>query len=169
MTKRRTLISAKTHLLDLTSIIPTLKSEMGMVRNGVMVSFLNGLVIDGRTFRFLHDDSTFQKIFVLCPNPNCARPRRLHLHKVDGRWLCRDCHQLRRPSRMGRSSKVYTRYIRPLRLLAKINERLFSTATLSPGGRARLEKKALSILRAMPEYVVAISEETRKLANLARS
>jgi hypothetical protein len=143
-------------------IVPTICAKLGLRRNGELVTILNGLTLDRRRFRFVFDDDTWQKVFVICER---CRRRKLKLHKLDGIYRCSDCHGLARPARCRRRSTLFSTVIRPLRILGEINERIFAK-DLTPRQLRRLCDKAERLRSLIPAYALSLKSEAEKLANL---
>lgn len=145
--------------IDFRSIIETLATRLRMKRNGALVSLLRNTEFDGRFFRFIYFEADTWKVYVLCPK---CREKKLKLYKLDDEYACETCHHLSRPTRRSppRISQIYSKYVRPLRLLKEIESKLLDPqVVLSDRQRSILENKAAKIRKTMPEYIQALREE----------
>jgi DNA-directed RNA polymerase subunit RPC12/RpoP len=140
-------------------IIDTLARSLKMKRNGALVSLLRNTEFDGRYFRFTYFESDSWKVYVLCPKCN---ERKLKLFKLDDEYACERCQHISRPHRRmtPRVSQIYARYVRPLKLLREIEDKLLDPEKkLTDRQRSILENKAATIRKALPDYVESLRDE----------
>jgi len=145
--------------LDFAGIMDKLAADLGMHRNGQLLTLLNNLPFDGQHFKFVFDKNSTHLIFVQCPH---CQSKRLKLYKVDDLWSCRECHHLdgtngenKGSTREKPVSTVYSRYLRPLRKMVELEERLL-TEELTLRQRQILEKKLRTLQLAVPESIQAL-------------
>jgi len=143
--------------LNLREIVPKICDELGLRRSGKLVNILCNLDIDGRRFKFTYNDKSFFKIYVKCPK---CKDLKLNLYKVEDEYACKDCHFIHknRLRKTHRNTVFYTRYIRPLKKLAELENLLFST-TITVRQRQIYEKKAAKLRKVIPEYILAMREQ----------
>ncbi len=145
--------------IDFRSAIDSLARKLKMKKNGALVSLLRQTQFDGVLFRFIYHEPTSWKIYVLCPY---CQEKKLKLFKVEGEYACERCHHLSRSYRRKapRVSAVYSRYIRPIKLLNEIEAQLLNPElNLSLRQRQILENKAATIRKSLPEYAEMIRQE----------
>lgn len=145
--------------IDFRIAIDSLARKLKMKKNGALVSLLRQTPFDGVLFRFIYHQPTSWKIYVLCPY---CQDKKLKLFKVEGEYACDVCHHLAKPYRRKapRVSAVYARYIRPIKLLNEIEEKLLNPElNLTLRQRQILENKAATIRKSLPEYAEMIRQE----------
>jgi hypothetical protein len=140
-------------------VIETLTRNLRIKRDGALVSLLRNTEFDGRRFRFIYFEADSWKVYVLCPK---CREKKLKLYKLDDEYACEKCHHLARPARRSppRISQIYSRYVRPLKLLKEIETKLLDPENiLTDRQRLLLETKAAKIRKNMPEYIEALKDD----------
>lgn len=145
--------------IDFRIIIESVAKSLKIKRGGALVSLLRNTEFDGRLFRFVYFEDDSWKIYVLCPK---CRQRKLKLFKIEDEYACDGCHHLSRPCRRKspKISTVYSRYIRPIKILNEIEAKLLDPeGKLSERQRAILENKAAKIRKSMPEYAEILRQE----------
>lgn len=156
--KRTTINPENVPCLDFQLLIPKLCVKLKLKRNGEMVNILNNMPIDGHKFWFIYNQNSRHRIYVKCPK--CKGPK-LKLFKVEDEYRCRECHFLRPPRRKPNGNQIYTRYVRPLAILADIERQLMSDK-LTLRKRQILEKKAMKLKKAIPEYAMGLRDALKK-------
>jgi ribosomal protein L37AE/L43A len=144
-------------LLDFKEIIPNLCLQLKTKRNGKLLSILNSIKIDGHKFKFVYNENSFYKIYVKCPK--CKEPK-LKLYKLDDVYWCSSCHRVVKKKNKRRST-VYSKYVRPLKLLKEIEDALF-TDNITEGKRRKLEIKAEKLRKIIPIYIYELREKVLK-------
>lgn len=145
--------------IDFRSAIESVARNLKMKRNGALVSLLRQTPFDDVLFRFVYVETDSWRVYVLCPK---CQEKKLKLFKIEGEYACEGCHHLSRPYRRKapRVSQVYSRYIRPIRLLNEIEQKLLDpNLNLSERQRQILENKAATIKKSLPEYAEGIRQE----------
>lgn len=139
--------------LDFQDLLPKLCLNLKIKRNGEMVNILNNMLIDGQKFWFVYNENSRHRIYVRCPK--CKEPK-LKLFKIEDDYWCRACHFLRPLRKKANTNLVYTRYVRPLALLAELERKLLTNNKLTLRQRQTYEKKIMKLKKAMPDYVLGL-------------
>lgn len=146
------------HVLDLKKILERASEEFPNKSNEELLAVLNRARINHKRFKFIFD----RRFYIKCPK---CKGNKLVLYRKEDIFRCRECWDLKyRPNRKKKSSrgKIYSRYVRPLEKLRILEQKLFLD-NLTDQMRAKLEKKAAALRRAIPEYMHLIRAELNKI------
>lgn len=150
---------ANIHVLELKKILETVQKDFPGKSLEQILSFLNTIKINQKKFKFVFTN----RFYIQCPK---CKNNKLILYRKDNSFKCRECWKLKyKKVRKKNNSrgKIYSKYVRPLEKLQKIEKKLFEEKNLSDVMRAKLEKKAAELRKALPEYMQLIRHEIYKV------
>ena len=121
---------------------------------GDVLRLLNSASLGKKKLDFLYSN----RFLVRCP---VCRKHRVNLYMMGGYYACADCHGVtvkkRSPKRRTTENVVYARYVRPLRKLAALEEKLLKPR-LSFRRRRAAERRVRRLRGVIPEYALLIRD-----------
>ena len=145
--------------LDFHSLMLKIRSDLRMPWTPDFAEFLCTLPFDGRYFTFVYNKDAYCRVEVVCPK--CGSKRR-KLYKVKDAYACTSCHGIVNPERKRHvRDTIYTRYLRPLKKLDELMEKL-ADESLTPGRRRRAEIKVEKLLEVIPKAILVLRARIEK-------